>query len=46
MEVLGIIGEREHATVAEIQRALKKNGKSLAYTTVMTVLVRTRSTSS
>ena len=37
MEVLGMIEERGEVSVTDIQSALKKSGKDLAYTTVMTV---------
>lgn len=40
METLGILNSREDLAVAEIQEILKRAGRDLAYTTVMTVLVR------
>jgi len=40
MQVLGILEGRSALGVAEIQGRLKQNGNDLAYTTVMTVLVR------
>jgi predicted transcriptional regulator len=40
MEVLGILNSRDDLAVSEIQESLKKSGHDLAYTTVMTVLVR------
>lgn len=40
MQVLGILEAHGAACVADIQSALKKSGQELAYTTVMTVLVR------
>ena len=40
MEVLGVLQGRDPQPVAAVQGALKKSGKDLAYTTVMTVLVR------
>jgi BlaI family penicillinase repressor len=40
MEVLGILNTIDECAVAEIQTQLKQNGHDLAYTTVMTVLVR------
>ena len=39
MEVVGLLGEAP-LSVASIQEKLKKGGRDLAYTTVMTVLVR------
>jgi predicted transcriptional regulator len=40
MEVLGILNAGGEQSVSEIQAALKSAGHELAYTTVMTVLVR------
>jgi BlaI family transcriptional regulator, penicillinase repressor len=40
MRVLGILDGRASLGVSEIQAALRKAGSDLAYTTVMTVLVR------
>jgi predicted transcriptional regulator len=40
MEVLGILNAGGEQSVSDIQAALKKSGHDLAYTTVMTVLVR------
>jgi predicted transcriptional regulator len=40
MRVLGILGSAAPQSVQAIQQALEKSGASLAYTTVMTVLVR------
>lgn len=40
MKVLGILDGVEAQSVSNIQASLKKNGHDLAYTTVMTVLVR------
>lgn len=40
MQVLGILNGKKPMGVAEIQSALKESGHELAYTTVMTVLVR------
>ncbi len=40
LEVLGIINGREALSVSDIQVLLAKKGHDLAYTTVMTVLVR------
>lgn len=40
MEVIGLLEQEEALSVSEIQKKLKKSGKDLAYTTVMTVLVR------
>lgn len=40
MKVLGILEAREPTGVSTIQTQLKKAGQDLAYTTVMTVLVR------
>ena len=43
MEVLGILNLGSDLAVSDIQTALKKSGHELAYTTVMTVLVRLHS---
>jgi predicted transcriptional regulator len=40
MEVLGILDQKCALSVSEIQRILKQRNHDLAYTTVMTVLVR------
>lgn len=40
MKVLGILDGTKARSVSDIQAALKKSGQDLAYTTVMTVLVR------
>lgn len=40
IEVLGFLDLRTGKSVSEIQEIVKRNGKSLAYTTVMTVLSR------
>lgn len=40
LEVIGILNGAPDQSVAEIQAALKSAGHELAYTTVMTVLVR------
>ena len=40
MQALGIIEASADLSVSEVQQALKQRGQSLAYTTVMTVLVR------
>lgn len=40
MQVLGILNGNEPQPVYKIQSSLKKTGNDLAYTTVMTVLVR------
>lgn len=40
MEVLGVLNSAPDQSVAEIQKHLKNSGHDLAYTTVMTVLVR------
>lgn len=40
MEVLGALNAGGEHSVSDIQTALKKSGHDLAYTTVMTVLVR------
>jgi predicted transcriptional regulator len=40
MEVLGVLNGAQDQSVSDIQAALKVNGHDLAYTTVMTVLVR------
>ena len=40
MEVLGILNLGSDLAVSEIQESLKRSGHDLAYTTVMTVLVR------
>lgn len=40
LEVLGILNSDQDLSVAHIQDALKTSGHDLAYTTVMTVLVR------
>jgi len=40
MEVLGLMEQHQQLSVSEIQAKLKNNNRDLAYTTVMTVLVR------
>jgi len=40
MKVLGVLNSQSDVSVSEIQGALKAQGHDLAYTTVMTVLVR------
>lgn len=40
MEVLGLLNQGSEHSVGSIQTALKSAGQELAYTTVMTVLVR------
>lgn len=40
MQVLGVVGANADASVNDIQQSLKASGQDLAYTTVMTVLVR------
>jgi predicted transcriptional regulator len=40
LEVLGILNSLPQQSVSDIQSSLKKGGRDLAYTTVMTVLVR------
>lgn len=40
MEVLGHLNSRGEQSVSDLQKGLKKSGNELAYTTVMTVLVR------
>lgn len=40
LEVLGVLNGASKLSVAEIQASLKASGHKLAYTTVMTVLVR------
>ena len=40
MEVLGLLGSGNEQSVGDIQNKLKAAGHDLAYTTVMTVLVR------
>ncbi len=40
LKVLGVLNSANDLSVTEIQAALKKSGHTLAYTTVMTVLVR------
>lgn len=40
LEVLGLLNSEEARSVADIQKSLKSAGHDLAYTTVMTVLVR------
>lgn len=40
MEILGLFGGEISLSVATIQSKLKRNGHDLAYTTVMTVLLR------
>jgi predicted transcriptional regulator len=40
LKVLGILNGEAQISVAEIQASLKQTGHDLAYTTVMTVLVR------
>jgi predicted transcriptional regulator len=42
MRVLGLLGPQEALTVAEVRDRLRGAGDDLAYTTVMTVLVRLR----
>ena len=40
LEVLGVLNSHPDQCVADIQKSLKSSGHDLAYTTVMTVLVR------
>lgn len=40
MQVLGLLGASSPQSVHDLQAALEKSGSALAYTTVMTVLVR------
>lgn len=40
LKVLGVLNSADELGVSDIQAALKKSGHDLAYTTVMTVLVR------
>lgn len=40
LKVLGLVNAQANISVADIQTGLKKQGHDLAYTTVMTVLVR------
>jgi len=40
MQVLGVVSSRPDLSVGDIQKQLKSAGQDLAYTTVMTVLVR------
>ncbi|MGE3683771.1 MAG: BlaI/MecI/CopY family transcriptional regulator [Bdellovibrionales bacterium] len=40
MEVLGVLNSAHDLSVSDIQAGLKRSGHDLAYTTVMTVLVR------
>lgn len=40
MKVLGVLNGAQDQSVSDIQASLKVNGHDLAYTTVMTVLVR------
>lgn len=40
LEVLGLLNSAEEQSVSDIQAGLKRAGHDLAYTTVMTVLVR------
>lgn len=40
LKVLGILNSEANVSVSDIQTSLKKQGHDLAYTTVMTVLVR------
>src|SRR5215471_15134812 len=40
MQAIGLVEAHQPATVADIQKYLKKAGSDLAYTTVMTVLAR------
>lgn len=40
LKVLGVLNAEENLSVSDIQMKLKKQGHDLAYTTVMTVLVR------
>jgi predicted transcriptional regulator len=40
LKVLGVLNTESHISVSDIQLKLKKQGHDLAYTTVMTVLVR------
>lgn len=43
MQVLGVVGSATDLSVTDIQKQLKAEGQTLAYTTVMTVLVRLHS---
>jgi predicted transcriptional regulator len=40
LKVLGVLNSEANMSVSDIQTILKKQGQDLAYTTVMTVLVR------
>ena len=40
MQVLGLLGASSPQSVQDLQTSLEKSGSALAYTTVMTVLVR------
>jgi len=40
MQILGLLAEQGEMSVADLQLRLKRSGNDLAYTTVMTVLVR------
>lgn len=40
LKVLGVLNSEANISVSDIQAVLKKQGHNLAYTTVMTVLVR------
>lgn len=40
MRILGLLGGKDALAVQDIKEALEKSGQDLAYTTVMTVLVR------
>ena len=40
MEIVGLLADESGLSVSEIQKKLKKSGRDLAYTTVMTVLSR------
>ncbi len=40
MQVLGVVRSNSESSVSDIRALLKKSGQTLAYTTVMTVLVR------
>lgn len=40
LDVLGLLNAQGESSVGNIQTALRQSGKDLAYTTVMTVLVR------
>jgi predicted transcriptional regulator len=43
LEILGVLNAGGEQSVSDIQASLKKSGNDLAYTTVMTVLVRLHS---